>query len=275
MLLSLVIMQHPQAPVHRIFSPTKFPGLPGKTPHTTNRGHFAVTYFYWDRLIGVFENITKQQQTLKILNIMKTKILSFVTIAAIVLGISNTTFAATKNDSAAKNNEVSTVLTNVSKISKIEIHGNVELYVTDGSADQVKVYNRYYAESAMVQNQNGVLRISSYSAKKLVVWVSAYDLRSITAYDNAEVRSFGKLAPVGMEITLHNNSYANLDMNGYSANIIVNDRAKADLTGNVTDCSLKCSKSSSVNSTNFVADNMNRTDSDPAKKNIEQEFVGL
>lgn len=273
--MPFVCLWHPPAAILQIFSPTKFPGLPGKTPPTTNRGHFAVTYFYWDRLIGVFENITKQQQTLKILNIMKTQILSFVTIAAIVLGISNTTLAATKNDSAAKNNEVSTVLTNVSKISKIEIHGNVELYVTDGSADQVKVYNRYYAESAMVQNQNGVLRISSYSAKKLVVWVSAYDLRSITAYDNAEVRSFGKLAPIGMDITLYNNAYAKLDMNGYSANIIVNDRAKADLTGNVADCNLKCSKSSSVNSTNFVADNMNRTDAEKAKKNIEQEFVGL
>src|SRR6202012_2203325 len=129
-------------------------------------------------------------------NKMKTKILSFVTIAAIVLGISTTTFAATKNDSAAKDNEVSTVLTNVSKINKIEVRGNVELYISDGSSDQVKVYNRYYSESALVQNQKGVLRISSFSAQKLVVWVTAEQLSAITAYDNAEVRSFGKLSPI-------------------------------------------------------------------------------
>src|ERR1700748_424665 len=116
---------------------------------------------------------------------MKTRIFSFITIAAVVLGISNTTFAATKNDSAAKSTEVSTVLTNVSKISKIEVRGNVELFVSDAENDQVKVYNRYYAESAMVQSQNGVLRITSYSAEKLVVWVKSSQLNSITAYDNA------------------------------------------------------------------------------------------
>ncbi len=109
---------------------------------------------------------------------MKTKILSIVTIAAIVLGITSSTYAATKNDSAAKNNEVSTVLTNVSNINKIEVRGNVELFISDGSSDQVKVYNRYYAESALVQSQKGVLRITSYSDQKLVVWVTANQLNA-------------------------------------------------------------------------------------------------
>src|SRR5258708_38694263 len=145
---------------------------------------------------------------------MKTKVLSFLTIAARVLGIRSTTLAATKNDSAAKDNEVSTVLTNVSKINKIEVRGNVEVFISDGTSDQVKVYNRYYAESALVQSQKGVLRITSYSDQKLVVWVTANQLSAITAYDNAEVKSFGKLSPIEMDVTLHNNAYANLDMGG-------------------------------------------------------------
>jgi hypothetical protein len=207
-------------------------------------------------------------------NNMKTKFLSFVTIAAIVLGISNTTFAATKNDSATKNNEVSTVLTNVSKISKIEVRGNVELYVTDGTSDQVKVYNRYYTESALVQNQKGVLRISSYSAQKLVVWVTADQLSAITAYDNAEVKSFGKLSSIEMDVTLHDNAYAKLDMGGYSANITLNNRAKADLTGNVTECNLKYGRSTSVNSTNFVAEHITKT-TDAVNRSHVEELVGL
>jgi hypothetical protein len=215
-----------------------------------------------------------KQLTIKILNIMKTKILSFVTIAAIVLGISTTTFAATKNDSAAKDNEVSTVLTNVSKINKIEVRGNVELYISDGSSDQVKIYNRYYAESALVQNQKGVLRISSYSAQKLVVWVTAEQLSGITAYDNAEVRSFGKLAPIEMEVTLHDNAYAKLDLNGYSANITLNNRAKADLSGNVDQCNLKYNQSATVNSTNFATAHITKTVYGTAK-NANDELVGL
>jgi len=196
---------------------------------------------------------------------MKTRIFSFVAIAAVVLGIGNTTFAASKNDSAATNSEVSTVLKNVSKISKIEVRGNVELYVTDGESDQVKVYNRYYAESAMVQTEKGVLRISSYSAQKLVVWVKAEQLTSIAAYDNAEVKSFGKLSPIEMEVTLHDNAYAKLDIDGYSMNITVSNRAKADLTGNVDQCNLKYDRSASVNSTNFAAAHVTRTTEGVAK----------
>jgi hypothetical protein len=203
--------------------------------------------------------------TIKILNIMKTRIFSFIAIAAVVLGISNTTFAATKNDSAATNSEVSTVVKDITKISKIEVRGNVELYVTDGQEDQVKVYNRYYAESAMVQSEKGVLRISSYSAQKLVVWVKAEQLTSIAAYDNAEVKSFGKLSPIEMEVTLHDNAYASLDVDGYSMNITVSNRAKADLSGNLDQCNLKYDRSAYVNSTNFAAAHMTRTTEGVAK----------
>ena len=196
---------------------------------------------------------------------MKTKIFSFVAIAAVVLGIGNTTFAATKNDSAAKNNEVSTVLTNVSKISKIEVRGNVEVFISDDTNDQVKVYNRYYAESALVQSQNGVLRISSYSAEKLIVWVKSSQLSSIAAYDNAEVKSFGKISPIEMDVTLNDNADAKLDVDGYSVNITINNRAKADLTGNVTECNLNYNRSATVNSTYFSAEHITRTISDDKK----------
>ena len=194
---------------------------------------------------------------------MKTRIFSLIAIAAVVLGVSNTTLAATK-DSAANNSEVSTVL-KVSKISKIEVRGNVELYITDGSDDQVKVYNRYYSESALIQNNNGTLRISSFADQKLVVWVKAEQLSSIAAYDNAEVKSFGKISPLEMEITLHDNAYAQLDVDGYSMNITVNNRAKADLSGNVEQCNLKYDRSAYVNSTNFAAAHMTRTTDGVAK----------
>jgi len=222
--------------------------------------------------MDVFKNKEIQTTDNQKIKNMKTRILSFVTIAAIVLGLSSNTFAATKDD--AKNNEVSTVLTNVSKISKIEVHGNVELYISDGSSDQVKVYNRYYAESALVQSQNGVLRISSYSDQKLVVWITANDLRSITAYDNAEVKSFGKLSPIEMDVTLHNNAYAKLDIDGYSANITVNDRAKADLTGNVNEYNLKYNRSASVNTTNFIAAHNTKT-VNGSNKNADNELADL
>jgi hypothetical protein len=200
-------------------------------------------------------------------NNMKTKILSIVTIAAIVLGITNTTFAATKNDSAVKNSEVSTVLTNVSAINKIEVHGNVELYVSDGSNDQVKVYNRYYAESALVQNQKGVLRISSYTTQKLVVWVTANELRSISVYDNAEVKSFGKLSTIELNVDLHNDASAKLNLDAYRANVKLTDHAKADLSGSANEFSLSHDVATSVNKYYFTATNYTENSNSPVSTN--------
>lgn len=180
---------------------------------------------------------------------MKTTIITLATIFTLGLGTVNTVKADDNNDSAA------TVLTDVNNITKIEVRGNVELYVSDGSADQVKVYNRYYAENAMVQNKNGVLRIASYTNKKLVVWVTAKDVRAIAAYDNSTVKSFGKLSAIQLDVELHNTAAAKLDINSYSANITVADNAKADLTGNVNEYALNYGRSTSVNYGSLVAFN--------------------
>ena len=96
---------------------------------------------------------------------MKTTAFTLIAIAALAFGTVNYSNAATNNNKEV----VTTLATPDSKISDIEIHGNVEVYVSDGAADQIKVYNHYYNENALVQNVNGTLRISSYKAEKLVV----------------------------------------------------------------------------------------------------------
>lgn len=185
---------------------------------------------------------------------MKTAILTIAFAFATLLGISQSTFAAN-----GSSQETSTLLTDVSHINKIEVHGNVELYLSDGTADQVKVYNSYYAESALVQDQNGVLRISSYAAKKLVVWVTASDLRNLAVYDNAKVRSFGKLSAIELDVKLYNSSSAQLNVDAYAATFTLNDHAKADLTGNIDIADLHYDKSSFLNTTNLTASHLVKT----------------
>lgn len=199
---------------------------------------------------------------------MKTAILTIFASIVLVSGITKTTYAAT----AAK--EDVTVLSNISQINKIEVYGNVELYVSDGSADEVKVYNKYYAERALVQNQNGVLRISSYKTQKLVVWVTAKDLRSISAYDNSVVKSFGNLSKIELDVDLHNTASAKLDLDAYSANITVADQAKADLKGSVQEFTLVHNIASSVNNNNFAAAHFTETLTGmPVARN--EELAGL
>jgi hypothetical protein len=174
--------------------------------------------------------------------IMKTSVITIAAIAVLAFGSANLSNAATKN-----NNDAAVVLTNVSKINKIEIHGNVQVFVSDGTSDQVKVYNKYYSENALVQNENGTLRISSYTKDKLVVWVTANDLRTINVYDNAEVKSFGKLSEINLDLNLYNTASATLNLDSYSASININDRAKANLSGNLDTCDLQYSTQTSVN----------------------------
>jgi hypothetical protein len=178
---------------------------------------------------------------------MKTKIFSIIAMLVVVLGITKSSYAATSNSA------VVTTLTGISAINKIEVHGNVELFISDGATDQVKVYNKYYSESALIQSSNGVLRITSYTAEKLVVWVTANELSSIAAYDNAEVRTFGDISKIEFNVDLHNNATAKLNFDAISANVTVSDRAKADLSGSANELNLNHNYAASVNNTNFSA----------------------
>jgi len=181
---------------------------------------------------------------------MKKSILILAIAIVTVLGVSQSAFAGNKDREAV------TVLTEISNINKIEVHGNVELYLSDGTTDQVKVYNKYYSENALVQNQNGVLKISSYKAEKLVVWVTVNNLFNLSVYDNAQVKSFGKLSALELSVNLYNNASAQLNMDAYAVNVKVNDRAKADLEGTVTEANLNYDYSAFLNVTNLNSEHL-------------------
>ncbi|HEY8930526.1 MAG TPA: DUF2807 domain-containing protein [Mucilaginibacter sp.] len=199
---------------------------------------------------------------------MKTRILSVITILVVVLGFSKPTLAATANHDAY------TVLNDINNINKIEVHGNVELFVSDANTDQVKVYNKYYSESALVQNKNGVLSIASYGTEKLVVWVSAADLRAISAYDNAEIRTFGKLSKIEFDVDLHDRASANLNLNAYNANLTVKDNAKANLNGTADQLTLNSDIENGVNRKNFTAAHYNESKSIFSAE-LSSETIGM
>jgi|ERR1700761_3763457 len=156
-----------------------------------------------------------------------------------------------------------TTLANIGTFNKIEVHGNVEVIVSNGEKNKVEVNNNYYSESAMLQGEDGVLRISSYKAEKLVVYVTANDLQAITAYDNATVKSDGKLSLIALDVNLYNNAYAGLNLDNYAANITVNDQAKADLSGSAVEYNLTYSQSSTVNRAELIATNATETVTTP------------
>jgi len=210
----------------------------------------------------------KEAKRKLILKKMKTKILSLALMFLVISGLTKSTYAATVNADY-------TILNNIKTINKIEIHGNVELFISDNATEQVKVYNKYYAESALVQSSNGVLRISSYTPEKLVVWITSESLRSVSAYDNAEVRSFGDVSKIEFSIDLHDNATANLNFNSFSADVTLSDHAKIELGGTVNEFSLNRTESSTVVKHEFSADHYteNKMTAPTAVKN--DDIAGL
>lgn len=178
---------------------------------------------------------------------MKTKILSIAALLIIFSSISKISNAAT-----AKNDDY-VVLNDTRAINKIEVHGNVELFISNNPAGKVEVFNKYYSESALVQNRNGVLRISSYDNEKLIVWVAAADLRSVSAYDNAEVKSFGELSDIEFSIDLHDHASAKLNLNAYSADVTLRDHSRIELSGTATEFDLSRNADSSMTGLGFSA----------------------
>ena len=180
---------------------------------------------------------------------MKTRILSIILLFVAIAGFSESTYAATTNADY-------TLLKEIKAINKIEVRGNVELFISDNSVEQVKVYNKYYSENALVQYNNGTLRITSYNAEKLIVWVSTDELRTVSVYDNAEVKSFGKLSKIEFDVDLHNNASANLNLDAYRANVKLNDHAKAELSGTATEFGLTANTNTTVVKSDFKAEHI-------------------
>jgi hypothetical protein len=183
---------------------------------------------------------------------MKTGIVTLTTVA--VIALSTTVSGATTINTHNNNNAIVNVAVN--NISKIEASGNVEVYITNGDKDDVKVFDKYYSKNALVQTKDGVLRISSYGKDKLVVLVTVSDLRAITGYDNAVIKSKGKLSAIDLIVTLNNNASAQLNLDAYAASFTINNRATANLSGNVNDYSVNYSQSSTINKTELVAANV-------------------
>lgn len=201
---------------------------------------------------------------------MKTIILTAAILLGVVSCINSSAYAAP----ASK--EVATVLTDVTRINKIEVYGNVEVYVSDGATDQVKVYNRYYKENALVQDQNGTLRIASYKAEKLVVWITVSDLRSLSVYDNSEVRSFGKLSAINLDLKLYNHASANLDLDAFQANIILKGNSKAELAGTLGQAEIRYDKSVLLNTAKLASNGVIRVlNSDDNNKDEAADLVSL
>lgn len=178
---------------------------------------------------------------------MRTSIKNLLTLA-LTFGILTTATVAVKADD--KN---ITTLTEVKKVNKITVSGNVELYLVQSADENVKVYDSYYSKNALVQQKDGELRISSYDKETLTVVVYVSNLTEITATDQAVVRTSGKLQTPGLDVKLKGNASADLNINAATLTTEIKDRANLTLSGNALAYNGLITNDSKVNLSAFTA----------------------
>lgn len=183
---------------------------------------------------------------------MKTSIKSLIALTITTLALTT----ATVNVKAAEANQV-TILSQVKKVNKISVSGNVELILVQSADESVKVYDSYFSKNALVQQKDGELRISSFNKETLTVIAYVSNLSAISASDNSTVKTFGKFNTLSLDVTLSDEAKATLNTNTVSMYAQLNGKSNLSLTGSTSDYNAVMGSVASVSMSQFVANSTN------------------
>lgn len=183
---------------------------------------------------------------------MKTSIKTLIALAITAVTLTSSTVMA----NTADQNKV-TILSEVKKVNKINVAGNVELILVQSADESVKVNDNYFAKNALVQQKDGELRISSFNKETLTVVVYVNNLTSITAADNATVKTFGQFNVLSLDINLKDQATATLNTNTINLYTNLSGQSNLTLTGTTSDYSAVMDSVAKVNMAQFAAESTN------------------
>jgi hypothetical protein len=203
---------------------------------------------------------------------MKTSIKTLFAAALTLVVLTSSAFASTD----VKENNV-TILNQVNNINKIVVSGNVEVILVQAPTESVKVYDSYYSKNALVQQENGVLRISSFQKETLTVAVYVRNLSSIEGGDNSKIKTYGKVNFLSLDVILKDKATADLNTTTVNLFTSVKDDASLKLGGSTTDYYAVLSSNAKLNMGCFVAEtsSVNSTATVFAKAPIAQTLESL
>lgn len=139
------------------------------------------------------------------------------------------------------------------QIDKIEVNGNVEVLLTQDVAERVKIYDEQLSKNALVQWEEGVLRISSYEKKPVTVLISVTDLKSIDASGLCVVKSIGKISCLELKIKLQDQATAFLHAQTLNVSAHLKDAAMLKLAGEAEGQFLRLTGTAKLDASDFTA----------------------
>ncbi len=186
---------------------------------------------------------------------MKTSIKNLFVAALGLVTISTSAFANDNANNISKTSKESnyTILKEVKNINKIVVSGNVEVFVVQAPTESVKVYDNYYSKNALVQQKDGVLRISSFEAAPLTVTVYVRNISSIEATDNASVKTYGKVNFLSLDVLLRDKASADINANTVNLYTSIKDQASLKLSGSTEEHYALMATSAKMTTDHFIA----------------------
>jgi hypothetical protein len=154
---------------------------------------------------------------------------------------------------ANENNSNYTNITSVKNISKIKISGNVKLILVQDAKESVQVYDNYYAKNALVQQQDGELRISSFTKEPLTVIAHVNNLSTIEASNISSVKTAGNFNLLNLDVVLNDGATADIKANTVNLNTSINGASSLVLSGSTENYSAVLGALAKVNTNDFTA----------------------
>ncbi|RNL50660.1 GIN domain-containing protein [Pedobacter jejuensis] len=184
---------------------------------------------------------------------MKTSIKTLFAAALTTVILGTASVAAIANE----NNNNYTNLTSVKNISKIKISGNVKLVLVQDAKESVEVYDNYFAKNAFVQQQNGELRISSFTSEPLTVIAHVNNLTAIEASNTSSVKTSGNFNLLNLNVVLNDSATADIKANTLSLITNINGTSNLILSGSTENYTAILGSVAKVKMNDFVANDTN------------------
>ena len=193
------------------------------------------------------------------------RMLALIVLAFVVIFISSS-----KKARAADKNILVTEFKDVKHINKLVLIGNVDVYLTQGNEENLKVYDNYYKKNALVQWENGELRITSFDKERLAVTITVSNLSVIEASGNVNIRSMSELSSVDLDIQLKNNASAQIEAQAVNISSSLQDQSKLVLSGESENQHIALNGTAEYEATRFISPNRSMTIADGAVASINQ-----
>ena len=140
------------------------------------------------------------------------------------------------------------------QINKIELDGNIKVYLKQGLNESLEVYGNE-PRNTQAHFKNGILYISSDAPETLEIGLTVNNLSSIVASGNAVLCSTNRIRSLDLEIKLEDSASAKLELEALNVFSSLEDWSSLELTGNAETLHMDLYGAADTNTEKFSAEN--------------------